>query len=150
MSCSFFHLLLSTSQSIEKKPYISVFFGFNVHVWFGYFDAFGTRQGYWTYPHQMFPFIPNSLGMDASLVPVLFMLVYQWCINKNKNYYLYTLILSAILSFLLKPIFVALNLFKFYMGTNYFHLFLTYIVIIVLSKLITNLFLFFQKESNLY
>ncbi|RSL29456.1 hypothetical protein D7Z54_31150 [Salibacterium salarium] len=141
-------LLLLYFKLDRTRAFQIGFFGFNVHVWFGYFDTFGTVQGYWTYPYQISSYLPNSLGMDASLVPVLFMLLYQWVTNTNRNYYVYSLLLGALLSFVLKPIFVSINLFKFYMGANYFHLFLTYIVIIVLSKLITDLFLHFQKESS--
>ncbi|MDF2789758.1 MAG: hypothetical protein K0S80_2856 [Neobacillus sp.] len=124
------------------------FYGFNIHVWFGYFDDFGSTQGLWTYPYKMLPFVAHSLGMDASLVPVLFILVYQWTIKHNKNYYIYTLLLSLFLSFILKPIFVMHNLFKFNTWVNYFHLFLCYIVIIVLSKVITDIFLRFQKNAK--
>ena len=124
------------------------FYGFNVHVWFGYFDDFGSTQGLWTYPYKMIPFVAHSIGLDASLVPVSFILVYQWTIKHNKNYYLYTLLLSLFLSFILKPILVMHNLFKFNAWANYFHLFLTYIVILVLSKVITDIFLRFQKNAK--
>ncbi|MEH6993746.1 CBO0543 family protein [Neobacillus drentensis] len=124
------------------------FYGFNVHVWFGYFDDFGATQALWTYPYKMVPFVAHSLGMDASLVPVLFILVYQWTTKHNKNYYIYTLLLSLFLSFILKPIFVMHHLFKFNSWANYFHLFLTYIVIIVLSKAITDFFMFMQKKAQ--
>lgn len=124
------------------------FYGFNVHVWFGYFDDFGSTQGLWTYPYKMLPFVAHSLGMDASLVPVSFILVYQWTIKHKKNYYLYTLLLGLFFSFILKPIFVMHHLFKFNSWANYFHLFLTYIVIIVLSKGITDLFLLLQKNAQ--
>jgi hypothetical protein len=123
------------------------FFGFNVHIWFGYFDDFGSTQALWTYPYKMIPFVAHSIGLDASLVPVLFILVYQWTIKHKKNYYLYTLLLSLFLSFILKPILVMHNLFKFNSWANYFHLFLSYIVIIVLSKVITDLFMRFQKNA---
>lgn len=124
------------------------FYGFNVHAWFAYIDDFGSTQGLWTYPYKMIPFIAHSVGMDASLVPVLFILVYQWTIKNNKNYYLYTLLLSLFLSFILKPIFVMHNLFKFNAWVNYFHLFLGYIVILTLSKVITDIFLRFQKNAE--
>jgi hypothetical protein len=124
------------------------FYGFNVHVWFGYFDDFGSTQALWTYPYKMIPFTAHSIGMDASLVPVSFILVYQWTIKHNKNYYLYTLLLSLFLSFILKPIYVMHHLFKFNAWANYFHLFLSYIVIIVLSKVITDIFLRFQKNAE--
>ena len=124
------------------------FYGFNVHVWFGYIDAFGTSQTFWTYPYKMVPFIPNSVGLDASLVPVLFILVYQWSVKHKKNYYLYTLLLSLFLSFILKPILVMHHLFEFHHGANYFHLFLSYIVILALSKAITDFFLYFQRKAE--
>jgi hypothetical protein len=124
------------------------FYGFNVHVWFGYFDDFGSTQGLWTYPYKMIPFVAHSIGLDASLVPVSFILVYQWIIKHNKNYYLYTLLLSVFLSFILKPIFVMHNLFKFNAWANYFHLFLSYIVILALSKVITDIFLRLQKNAQ--
>jgi hypothetical protein len=124
------------------------FYGFNVHAWFAYFDDFGTTQALWTYPYKMIPHIPHSVGMDASLIPVSFILVYQWSIKHNKNYYLYTGLLSLFLSFILKPILVMHNLFKFNAWVNYFHLFLTYIVILVLSKVITDFFLGMQKKAK--
>jgi hypothetical protein len=124
------------------------FYGFNVHVWFAYIDDFGATQALWTYPYKMIPFISHSVGLDSSLVPVSFMLVYQWTIKNKKNYYLYTLLLSLFLSFILKPIFVMHNLFKFNAWVNYFHLFLTYIVILVLSKVITDIFLYLQKNAE--
>ncbi|MEH7180582.1 CBO0543 family protein [Neobacillus vireti] len=124
------------------------FYGFNIHVWFAYIDSFGTTQTFWTYPYKMVPFIPNSVGLDSSLVPVLYILVYQWTIKNKKNYYLFTLLLSLCLSFILKPILVMHHLFEFHHGANYFHLFLTYIVILVLSKAITDFFLYFQRKAK--
>ncbi|TYR81789.1 hypothetical protein FZC66_08135 [Priestia megaterium] len=129
----------------RKRAFQIGFFGFNIHVWFGYCDAFGTKQGLWNYPYQLFPFTPNSLVLDASLIPVLFMLVYQWTVNTKRNYYLYTSLLVLFLSFIFKPLLVSFNLFTLYQGVNHFHLFLSYVVIMILSKLITDIFLHFQK-----
>ncbi|MFB3170009.1 CBO0543 family protein [Neobacillus sp. 179-C4.2 HS] len=150
-----FHVIMFVSPLIIlyfamdwKRALQLGFYGYNVHVWFGYFDDFGASQGLWTYPYKMIPFIAHSVGLDASLVPVSFILVYQWTLKHHKNYYLYTLLLSLFLSFILKPIFVMHNLFKFNSWANYFHLFLTYIVILVLSKVITDIFLRFQKNAK--
>jgi hypothetical protein len=135
--------------NIDRKHAFQIgFYGFNVHVWFGYIDRFGTSQGYWDYPYQWLIFLPNSISLDASLIPVLYMLVYQRTWGNTKNYYLFTFILSAVLSFVVKPILSMSNLFKLYQGANFFHLFLGYIIILVLSKLITDLFLYFQKTSQ--
>ena len=150
-----FHVILLVAPlvilffTIDWKMALQLgFYRFNVHVWFGYFDAFGTTWTFWTYPYKMIPYIPNSFGLDASMVPVLFMLVYQWTINNKKNYYLYTLLLSLFLSFIVKPLMVLHHLFVFNKGANYFHLFLSYIVILVVSKLITDFFLYFQRNAQ--
>ncbi|MEH7111489.1 CBO0543 family protein [Neobacillus niacini] len=135
--------------TIDWKRALQIgFYGFNVHVWFFYFDEWGSTQTFWTYPYKMIPPVPNSFGLDSSLVPVLFMLVYQWTINNKKNYYLYTLLLSLFLSFIVKPLMALHHLIVLDRGANYFHLFLIYIVILVVSKLITDFFLHFQKKAQ--
>ena len=59
------------------------FYGYNIHVLFGYIDLYGRNLGYWNYPFPVFPPIPG-LSLDTSLVPVTFMLVYQWTIKRKK------------------------------------------------------------------
>jgi hypothetical protein len=133
----------------RKKALLIGFFGFNVHVWFHYIDAFGIMRAFWNYPYNLFPLL-IGFSLDAALIPVVFMFVYQWTLNKNKNFYLYATALSAFLSFLFKPTLVTFGFFKIYKGLNYFHLFLLYIVVFVISKLITNIFLHFVKEGSDY
>ncbi|WP_416150628.1 CBO0543 family protein [Salipaludibacillus sp. HK11] len=122
------------------------FYGFNIHVWFGYFDTWGAGQGYWGYPFELVPFFSGNIPLETALIPVLFMLVYQWTLNNNKNYYVYTFGLTFILSFIFKPILTMHHFFEFHQGTNYFHLFLTYLVIFPFSKLITNIFFKMQEK----
>ncbi|RKL67395.1 hypothetical protein CR203_08510 [Salipaludibacillus neizhouensis] len=129
----------------RKKMLLLGFYGFNIHVWFGYFDTWGTRQGFWGYPYELVPFFSGNISLDAAFMPILFMLVYQWTLNNNKNFYLYSLLLSLFLSFIFKPILVMHDFFQFHHGTNYFHLFLTFLVIFPFSKLITNVFVKMQK-----
>lgn len=65
--------------NIDRKHAFQIgFYGFNVHVWFGYIDRFGTGQGYWDYPYQWLIFLPNSISLDASLIPVLYA-----CLSKD-------------------------------------------------------------------
>ncbi|BCJ87537.1 CBO0543 family protein [Effusibacillus dendaii] len=132
----------------RKKAFHIGFFGFNVHVWFNYIDTFGVWYGLWNYPYRAIPFLPISFALDASLVPVVFMLVYQWTLNHNKNYYLYLTGLCLFFAFVLKPVMVALDLFQMHKGMNYFNLFLGYLVIMLLSKWITTAFVHLQKSTK--
>ncbi|WP_235182520.1 hypothetical protein [Gracilibacillus boraciitolerans] len=87
-----------------------------------------------------------NFGLDVALIPVVFMILYQWILKHNKNYYLYFAVLCLFLSFVFKPILVWLNLFELSKGANYFHLFLGYMVIMLVSRWITNLFVYFEKK----
>lgn len=132
----------------RKKAFHLGFYGYSVHMLFHYIDTYFFTNRLAIYPYKVIPFLPTSITLDSSFVPVFFMLLYQWTLNKNKNYYIYTIGLCAFFSFLFKPAFVALGLFKMYQGINYFHLFLGYISVAMLAKWITNVFHHFQKEAD--
>ena len=136
--------------SIDKdKTLLLGFFGLNYHIWFAYVNSIGISLGLWEYPYQILSFIP-SFPLDASLVPVSFMLLYQWTLNHKKNIYLYSILLSVFFAFILKPILVYFHFFHMFKGVNYFHLFLFYVAFFIVSKLITDLFLWLREKKNVY
>jgi hypothetical protein len=130
----------------RRKMFLLGFYGFNIHVWFGYIDTWGSKEGFWGYPYQLVPFIPGNLSLDATLVPISFMLVYQWTLKNNKNFYLYTLGLSLFLSLIFKPILTLHHLFELHKGTNFFHLLIGYCAVFLFSKIITNVFIKMQEK----
>lgn len=134
--------------TIDRKRAFQIgFFGFSVHMVSAYIDGFATRHVLWGYPYQIFPFIPISITLDTSLIPVVFMLVYQWTQKRKKNYYLYAIIFSAFFSLGLKPILSALDFFQLENGMNFFYLFLFYLSGTLTAKWITNVFVFFEKNG---
>ncbi|MFS0639169.1 hypothetical protein AB1K84_25175 [Mesobacillus foraminis] len=126
------------------------FYGFNIHTWFTYSDAMAMRTGHVYYPFQAIPVMPVNFALDASLVPVTFMLVYQWCINKNKNVFLYGVFTSAFFSFLFKPVMAAWDLIKLDNGMNYFYLFLNYLVVLIMAIVITKVFIYLKHHPKVY
>lgn len=132
----------------RRKALLIGFYGFNIHVWFHYCDLYTSTHGFTDFPYKVFPFLPVSLTLDTSLVPVTFMLVYQWTLNNNKNFYIYTALFCAFMAFLVKPAFVAFELFRIHNAMNYFYLFVLYLLIALISKLITNIFLHFEKDKQ--
>jgi len=134
--------------AMDRKRALQLgFFGFNVHIWFIYIDHIGVMHGKWGYPFKVFPFAPISFVLDASLVPVTFMLVYQWVLHRRKNQYLVFTLLCAAFAFVLKPIMVEFDFFRMSDGMNYIYLFLLYIVLMLLSVWITVLFLYGQERA---
>ncbi|MGV2941923.1 CBO0543 family protein [Mesobacillus sp. LC4] len=132
----------------RTKPFQIAFYGFNIHTWFTYSDAIAMRTGHVYYPYQVFPIMPVNFALDASLVPVTFMLVYQWCINNNKNVLLYGVLTSAFFSFVFKPLMAACNLIKLDNGMNYFYLFLNYLLILFLAMILTKVFIYLKHHPK--
>ncbi|WP_421378294.1 CBO0543 family protein [Bacillus salacetis] len=144
----FLPLIILYFKLDRRKAFQLGFFGFNIHVWLGYIDRFGVNKGFWEYPYQWFMLLPSNVSLDASLIPVIYILLYQWILNNNKNFYLYMILLSAGLSFIFKPIIVLHFFLRFYIPMPYLYLFAGYLVIIFLSKAITDIFHHFQHEKT--
>ena len=133
----------------KKRVFLLGFYGFNIHVWMVYTDAIGTRFNFFEYPYKAVPFLPIHVGIDTSLVPVSFILLYQWILHKKKNFYLYNFGLILFFSFIFKPIIVSHHLFHLKNGANYFYIFLLYIIVVLISRAITNVFLHLNSKSEL-
>jgi hypothetical protein len=132
----------------RTKAFQIGFYGFNIHTWFTYSDAIATRTGHVYYPFQVIPVLPVNFALDASLVPVTFMLVYQWCINNNKNVFLYGVLTSAFYAFFFKPVMAAWEFIKLDNGMNFFYLFLNYLGILIMAIVITKVFLYLKHHQK--
>src|SRR5690625_2534854 len=110
-------------------------------------NSIGVGLGLWEYPYHVIPFLP-SFSLDAALVPVCFMLLYQWTLNHNKNIYLYSILFSYVFAFFLKLIMVIFHFIHMFNGINYFHFILFYMAYFIVSKLITNVFIWLQQKGN--
>ncbi|MGJ9383855.1 CBO0543 family protein [Salipaludibacillus sp. CF4.18] len=132
----------------KSKIFLLGFFGYSVHILAAYTDALGIRKLWWDYPHVVFPQLPGSISIDASLIPVYFIFLYQWCLNKNKNYWLYASLSAIGFTFILKPIMISLNLFQIY--TNWFVLLAAYLFVIYGAKIITNIFITLSTSHTNY
>lgn len=140
----FFFLFIKINKN---KLFQILFYGYSVHIFFGYEDLYGRNIGYWNYPFPVIPALPGIV-LDSSLIPIIFIFVYQSTLNSNKKYYLYSIITSVFLSFVFKPMLVGLGLFRMYGSINYFHLFLSYLTVITSAKLMTDLFVWIKKRYS--
>jgi hypothetical protein len=131
----------------RNKAFRLGFYGFAIHIIAIYFDLYATHHKMWEYPFKITPFPPVSFGLDTSLIPVSYMLVYQWTLNHRKNYYFYLLVLSIVFAFLIKPLLSSLDLFWLYQS-NYFHLLIMYFGGGVIGKWVTDLFQWAESKAK--
>jgi amino acid permease len=74
-----------------------------------------------------------SLNITTSILPVGFLLVYQYTTKYKKNFYVYTIVLSAVFAFVFATIEEWFGLIEFHKGANKFHLFLVDLVVVFIS-----------------
>ncbi|TKD72255.1 CBO0543 family protein [Pseudalkalibacillus hwajinpoensis] len=128
----------------RSKIFLLGFFGYSIHIFAAYVDAFGIKKNWWDYPYAISPQLPGSIGIDASIIPVYFIFLYQWCLNKKKNHWLYGTLSAFGFTFIIKPLLIWLNVFQPY--TNFFVLLLCYLFVIYIAKLITDIFIHMSKN----
>jgi hypothetical protein len=72
-------------------------------------DLLGTTNGMWEYPFKLYNKVSCLLPADVSVIPVLYMFLYQYG-ERWKTFILGSVILSSLLSFVFEPIFLKMNM----------------------------------------
>jgi|SRR5690625_3951636 len=88
----------------REKIFLIGFFGFSVNIWLTLAGGIGVNHGWWEYPYMVFSVFPTSFSILSSSIPVIFMLVYQWTLNQNKNFYIFSLLASLLNSIYIRTI----------------------------------------------
>lgn len=115
------------------------FFGYTVHMLWAYIDIALGRTGYLTHTFFLTPQLPNATNITASILPVGFLLLYQYCTNHQKNFYLYTILLSAVFSFGLAPLEQHFKFIDSGKGMSLFYIFLIDIGVTLVAYWVTRL-----------
>lgn len=111
-------------------------FGALVIIITTYFDAIGNEIGLWVYPIQLIPLTPEAIEYGFSMVPVAFMLIYQY-FRAWKSFIFALITMAAIYAFLGEPLSHLLKA-VLYIKWTYFYSFVYYITIGVLIKAIVD------------
>lgn len=143
-----FPLILLYFTVDRKRIFELFFFGYTIHMLWTYIDIAIGRNGYFNHKYFLTPILPIATNITASVLPVGFLLIYQYCTNNKKNFYLYSLILSALFAFGFATVEKYLGFVEFRKGTNQFHIFLIDIGIVFTSYWFTKLII--RLKSRVY
>jgi hypothetical protein len=128
----------------RRRLFEILFFGYTVHLLWAYIDLALSRTNFLTHTHFLTPVLPNALNITGSFLPVGFMLVYQYATNRKKNFYILTVLLSAVYTFICANIEKSMGLVTFHGGINVIHLFLLDLFIVFVAYWFTRLLLKFR------
>lgn len=132
----------------RKRIFELFFFGYTVHMIWNYVEIALGRNGYFIHKYFLTPVLPNATNMTASFLPVCFLLLYQYCSNRQKNYYLYSLVLCAVLVFGFASLEVYFGFAEYRNGMNSFYLLLISVAIVYLSYWFTKFVLKLKADTR--
>lgn len=135
--------------TVDRKRIFEIFFfGYTIHILWTYTYIALENAMYLSPRYFLTPFLPFALNITASVLPVGFLLLYQYCTNHNKNFYLYTILLSAIFAFGLASLEQWLGLLELHGGLRKFHLFLIDLIIVFITYGATRLLVRIQANHH--
>ncbi|GGJ89814.1 hypothetical protein GCM10007063_10580 [Lentibacillus kapialis] len=134
--------------TVDRKRLFEIsFFGYSVHVLWLNIDTLLTANNYFNHPHSISYLLPEGVTVTAVLFPVIFMLLYQYCTNNGKNFYLYAIVASIIFVFGYGTFSVSVDLLRVHKGMNFFYLTLIDIAIVFIAFWATKLFQLIKRQA---
>jgi hypothetical protein len=91
------------AKIVDKKRKLEiVVVGLFVAIVTSLLDVVGYNLGFWDYPIQLIPVVPEGFSFDLSMVPVVYMLLYQY-FKMWKSYCIGLVCMSLIYAFIGEP-----------------------------------------------
>ena len=107
-----FSYILVFSLLDKKRSTQILLFGALMTVSIVTYDLAGANFGLWGYKIRLFPLIPGVFLYDYTLIPLYYMLVYQYSPDW-KSFFLWNAVLAGTIGFLFFPGLVALDIIQF-------------------------------------
>ncbi len=120
----------------KSRAYEIAFYGCMINIMAVILDDIGTNLSWWSYPIKMIPIVPPLLTADSILVPIVFMIGYQFfSLSSLRIFLISNLITACFLAFAAEPMFVWIGYYKLY-DWKFIYSFLFYMVSTSVARLI--------------
>ncbi|OEH87040.1 hypothetical protein BHU72_00835 [Desulfuribacillus stibiiarsenatis] len=124
---------------VDKKRLLEiVIIGLLANITSSFLDIVGSEAVLWGYPDRLFPNLPRVLPVDFTVIPVTYMLIYQY-FPTWKHYIIAIVSMSLLFSFVAEPILVAIGLYEIYYW-EYIYSFPIYIAMGIVIRWLTDTF----------
>lgn len=128
--------------AIDKKRIFEVcFYGYTVHIIWANIGSVLAEYSYFVHMHDFIYILPDGVNMNSVVLPVTFMLLYQYSTNHGRNVYLWAILGAIFFAFIFAPIEMKLDLVRLKNGMNVFYLFLIDLFVSFVAYWLTLLFL---------
>lgn len=120
---------------VDKKRIFEIFsYGLVWGIFSVLFDVVGADFILWGYPDKLLPNIPPLLPADLTVIPVSYMLAYQYC-SSWKAFSIVNVLLAALFSYVIEPIFKLFNFIELHKW-NHTYSFIGFIICTIAIKVL--------------
>lgn len=144
----FLPLLLLYVLLDRKRIFEISFYGYTMHVIWSNVDNILSSNNYLLHPHSIIFLLPVGFTVTTVILPVVYMLVYQYCTTRDKNIFIYFLGTSILMAFGFGGLSVLVGLLEMHKGMNLFYLFLIDIAVAFLTYGFTKLFIKIKHDKR--
>jgi hypothetical protein len=122
---------------LDKKRIFEIcVYGLMIYVFASYMDLVGSEFVWWNYPIRVIPTLPRIFPIDFSVIPTVYMLVYQY-FPKWKEFIVANTIVAGIFAFAMEPLMIWMNLYTLETW-KLIYSFPIYILMAVICKVFVN------------
>jgi hypothetical protein len=101
----------------KKKTFEILSYGLIWSVLSSLFDVIGGELIFWGYPDKLLPMVPPLFPADITVIPVIFMFIYQFS-KSFYSYFIFSVLGSALFSYVLEPLFIKGEMFILHNWTH--------------------------------
>lgn len=132
---------------VDKRRLTQILlFGSFIAVFRLIMDDAGASAALWVYSVKPLPFGQALFLNDLTIVPLGFMLVYQYCQSWEK-FFLWTVIAEISYSFLLLPVLVKFDILRLYNWQYHYTFFIMIVVVTVMRAILLTILKIEQKHE---
>ena len=129
---------------LDRKRILEIcVYGLLINIVSSYLDVLGSEFVWWDYPIRLIPNLPRLFPIDFTVIPVVYMLIYQY-FPKWKSFIIANVIIAIIFAFAMEPLMIWMNLYTL-VSWKLIYSFPIYIAMAVVGKSTVN---FFMKHSE--
>lgn len=131
----------------RKRLLELIIYGFFVIIVATSLDELGCQLNLWEYRYDLEPYFPRLIPMNFSMLPVIYLLVYQY-FPTWKSYIIAFFILASLLSFVGEPLLELLDIYVL-LSWKHIYSFPIYIALAIIFKLYVNVVKKIQKKHSI-
>ncbi|NBJ70171.1 hypothetical protein [Roseburia sp. 1XD42-34] len=146
---SFIVPLIILYKVIDRDKIFEVsFYGYSIHMISSKVNSALEANNLLVHPHSLTYVFPSGMTVTAVILPVAYMLVYQYCTNYNRNFYIFSFLLTILIAYGIDYVFVQIDYIRLHKGMNLTYLLVLNFVVACLSYWLTLLFKWMKVHTK--